>query len=78
MNNVTVWSKDACSYCEMSKNLLQSKGILFEEKKIGYDGISRDDLLKVLPSARSVPQIFIDGNHIGGFQELKKLLDENV
>lgn len=78
MNTVTIWSKDACSYCEMSKNLLQSKGILFEEKKIGYDGISRDDLLKILPSARSVPQIFVDGKHVGGFQELKKLLDENV
>lgn len=76
--NVILWSKSACSYCEMSKNLLQSKGILYEEKKIGYDGVSRDDLLKVLPSARSVPQVFIDGSHIGGFQELKAFLENSV
>ena len=78
MKNVIVWSKSACQYCEMSKSMLQSKGIEFEEKKIGYNGISRDDLLKVLPSARSVPQIFIDGTHIGGFQELKTYLENSI
>ncbi len=73
---VTVWSKDACQFCDMTKSLLESKGISFEEKKIGYNGISRDDLLKVLPSARSVPQVFVDGEHVGGFQELKAFINK--
>lgn len=74
MNKVIVWSKDACANCTSAKSLLESRGIVYEEKKIGYDGISRDDLLAAVPDARSVPQIFINGDHIGGYQELKAVL----
>ena len=65
-----VWSKDMCPYCEQAKMLLKTKGIEFEEKKIGY-GFTKEDLLEAVPTARTVPQIFLDGNLIGGFQELK-------
>ena len=51
--------------------LLQQKGIQFEERKIG-DGYSREDLLEAVPTARTVPQIFLDGELIGGFTELKE------
>jgi glutaredoxin len=67
-----VWSKDACPYCDQAKALLKMKGIEFEERKIGYDGWDRDDLLEAVPNARTVPQIFLDEQLIGGFQELKK------
>lgn len=72
--NVTIWSKPACQYCDMAKSLLKSKGIDFEEKKIG-EGYTRDDLLAVVPMARTVPQIFIDNQLIGGYQELKSYID---
>ena len=69
-----VWSKYHCPYCDQTKALLKQKGIEFEERKIG-DGYTREELLEAVPTARTVPQIFLDGNHIGGFTELKVYLD---
>lgn len=68
-----VWSKDNCSLCVQAKNLLALRGIEYEEKKIG-DGYTKDDLLEAVPTARAVPQIFLDEEYIGGFTELKQRL----
>ena len=72
-----LWSKYFCPYCDQAKALLKSKGIQFEEKKIG-DGYTKEELLEAVPTAKSVPQIFLDGNLVGGFTELKKKLTESV
>jgi glutaredoxin len=72
-----VWSKYHCPYCDQAKALLTSKGIQFEEKKIG-DGYSKEELLEAVPNARSVPQIFLDGELVGGFTELKQKLTESI
>ena len=69
-----VWSKYHCPYCDQAKNLLQARGIQFEEKKIG-DGYSKEELLEAVPNARTVPQIFIDDQLIGGFSELREYLN---
>jgi glutaredoxin len=71
--NAVVWSKDHCPFCEQAKSLLKLKGIEFEEKKIGH-GYTREQLLEAVPDARTVPQIFLDEQLIGGFTELKKHL----
>lgn len=68
-----IWSKYHCSYCDQAKSLLQQKGIVFEERKID-DGWTKEELLEAVPNARSVPQIFIDGEFVGGYNELKKKL----
>jgi glutaredoxin len=73
----TVWSKYHCPYCDQAKALLTQKGISFEERKIG-DGYTREELLEAVPTARTVPQIFLDGELIGGFNELKTKLTESV
>lgn len=73
----TVWSKYHCPYCDQAKALLTSKGIQFEEKKIG-DGYTKEELLEAVPNARTVPQIFLDGELIGGFTELKQKLSEST
>lgn len=65
-----VWSKDHCPYCVQAKTLLEQKGIAFEEKKIG-EGYTKEDLLEAVPTARTVPQIFLDGELVGGFTELR-------
>ena len=65
-----VWSKDSCPYCVQAKNLLAQKNIEFEERKIG-DGWTKEQLLEAVPDARSVPQIFLDGELVGGFTELR-------
>ena len=65
-----VWSKDSCPFCDQAKALLKMKGIEFEERKVGGDW-TKEQLLEAVPTARTVPQIFLDDQHIGGFQELK-------
>jgi glutaredoxin 3 len=70
---VVVWSKYNCTFCDQAKLLLGQKEIAFEERKIG-DGYTKEELLEEVPTARSVPQIIIDGKVIGGFPELKEFL----
>jgi len=72
-----VWSKYHCTFCEQAKALLTQKGIPFEEKKIG-DGYTKEELLEAVPTARTVPQIFLDGELVGGFNELKQKLTESA
>ena len=76
MTKAIVWSKDHCPFCDQAKALLKQKGIEFEEKKIGH-GYSKEDLLEAVPTARTVPQIFLGEELVGGFTELKKRF-ENV
>ena len=71
-----IWSKYNCPYCDQAKAFLKQRGIPFEEKKIG-DGYTKEELLEAVPSARTVPQIFLGEELVGGFTELKKRL-ENV
>lgn len=68
--NVLIWSKDNCSFCEQAKQLLKVRSIPFEERKIGH-GWTKEQLLEDVPTARTVPQIFVDGTLIGGFSEFK-------
>jgi glutaredoxin 3 len=72
-----IWSKYHCPYCDQAKALLTSNGIQFEEKKIG-DGYTKEELLEAVPTARTVPQIFLDGELVGGFTELRQKLTESV
>ena len=66
-----VWSKNHCPYCDQAKNLLKLKGIVYEERNIN-DGWDKEDLMAAVPNARTVPQIFLDDQLIGGFTELRK------
>ena len=66
-----VWSKYHCPYCDQAKSLLKMKGIAFEERNINEDW-TKEQLLEAVPTARTVPQIFLDDQHIGGFTELKQ------
>ena len=69
-----VWSKNHCPYCDQAKALLKMKGIEFEERNINLD-YTREQLLEAVPNARTVPQIFLDGQLIGGFTELRAHLN---
>ena len=75
MSNVIIWSKYNCPYCDQAKALLKQRDVRFEERKIG-DGYTKEELLEAVPTARTVPQIIINGNVIGGFTELRKYIDE--
>ena len=72
-----VWSKEQCPFCDQAKALLKMKGIEFEERKVGGDW-TKEQLLEAVPTARTVPQIFLDDQLIGGFTELRSHLSANV
>ena len=71
--DVIVWSKHNCPFCVRAKHALTDKGIDYEERLIGEDW-SKEQLLEMVPDARSVPQIIIDGNPVGGYNDLLKYL----
>jgi len=71
--DVVVYSKDYCPYCVAAKNLLTQKGVGFEEIDVQNDQAAYDDMLKKVAPRRTVPQIFIGGLGIGGYDDMKKL-----
>lgn len=70
-----IWSKPSCPFCDQAKFLLNAKGIEFEEKIIGKE-YTKEQLLEAVPNARSVPQIFLGEEYVGGFTELKAKFDK--
>ena len=74
MMDVTVYSKDNCPYCVMAKQLLKKSNIAFTEKTIGVD-VTREQLLEVAPNARTAPQITINNQVIGGYNELVSYME---
>lgn len=69
----TVYSKDNCPQCETAKMLLAAKGEQFNVLKLGAD-ITREELLALIPTARTMPQIMKDGQLLGGLSELRSVL----
>ncbi len=69
-----VWSTSTCSFCKQAKNLLEKHNIPYEERLIGSDW-TKEQLLEVVPNARTVPQIFIDENYVGGYTDLVSYLN---
>jgi glutaredoxin 3 len=72
IKNVVVWSRDHCPYCVKAKTLLTIKGIEFEERNISQGPYTREQLLEACPEARTVPQIVINGQVIGGYDRLEE------
>ena len=68
-----VWSKDQCPFCDQAKSLLTSRGIQYEERNVSRDW-TKEQLLEAVPTARTLPQIFLDDAHVGGFNELRQRL----
>ncbi len=70
---VKIYSTGICSYCVRAKNLLGKLGVPFEEVRVDLDRAGLREMLEATNHARSVPQITIDGQPIGGFAELTEL-----
>lgn len=71
--SIIIYSTLSCPYCANAKALLDSKGIRYEEIYVDKDPAKFKEMLAKGDGSRTVPQIFIDGKHIGGFTELKSL-----
>lgn len=74
MRNVLVYSKPNCPYCVQAKRLLKNMHIDFTEKVVGVDA-TREELLEAAPNARTVPQIIINNEVIGGYNELVQYVE---
>lgn len=84
----TIYSKENCPYCVRAKSLLNRLGIEYDEFVIGTSGskllesnqtwATREDLLERAPNARTVPQIWLDGTHVGGYTELAAKMQDHI
>lgn len=73
MKNIEVYTINNCGYCEAAKSLLRSKDLAFKEININGDDAAIQNLI-IKTGHRTMPQIFIDGQFIGGYVELREHL----
>jgi glutaredoxin 3 len=73
MAKVEIYSTMWCGYCARARALLQRKGVAFEDIDVDADGAKRDEMVERAGGRNTVPQIFIDGRHVGGSDELAAL-----
>ena len=70
MARVEIYSRAFCGYCTRAKQLLAAKGVAFEEIDITMGGPRRIEMIERAHGRMTVPQIFIDGRHVGGSDDL--------
>jgi glutaredoxin 3 len=70
---VEIYVRTFCGYCFRAKRLLDSKGIDYKEHEVSYGGPERQEMIERSGGRTTVPQIFIDGRHIGDCNELIEL-----
>ena len=73
MKKVVIYTGPMCNFCSAAKHLLNKKKVSYEEIDIGYDEKKREEMLKKSNGMKTIPQIFIEEKHIGGYVELKAL-----
>jgi glutaredoxin 3 len=73
MAKVEIYTTMLCGYCYRAKKLLQERGAAFTEIDVMTDGKLRDEMRRRAGGRTSVPQIFIDGEHVGGCDDLYAL-----
>ena len=76
MKNVEIYTGPLCAFCDFAKALLDRKGVSYKEIFIGDDTNKMEEMIKKSNGMRTVPQIFIDGQHIGGNDKLQALENE--
>lgn len=70
MKRVTIYTSQSCPYCIKAKQLLDMKGVNYEELRTDESAELADEAVKKSGGIRTVPQIFIDDHHVGGCDEL--------
>ncbi len=77
MKKVTVYMGPSCAFCDAAKKLLVRNNISFEEINIALQEGKMEEMLQKTNGKRTIPQIFFDKNHIGGYVELRELEKNN-
>lgn len=73
MSKVEIYTKGYCPYCHRAKALLQQKGVEYTEFAVDAEPALRDEMIQRANGGYTVPQIFINGQHIGGCDEMYAL-----
>lgn len=76
MNNTIIYSKYNCPYCVQAKKLIESKGHRYKEINIGTD-ITREKFVSTFPDVMTVPFVIINGERVGGYNELTEWYNAN-
>lgn len=73
MKTVEIYTTPTCPYCLAAKQLLRKKGVAYSEIDVSRDPDLRDAMIRRAMGIRTVPQIFIGGQHVGGCDDLHEL-----
>ena len=72
---IEIYGKPMCPFCDKAKRLCETRGFDFIYKSLGTD-YTREELMEQFPNARTVPQIVINGQKIGGYEQFTQYLDD--
>ena len=73
MSQIEIYTTYTCPYCHAAKDLLKRKGVTYSEINVTGDPVARSSMSQRAHGRTSVPQIFIDGRHVGGCDDLYAL-----
>ena len=77
MKNIIIYTGPLCNYCDAAKRLLTRNNIPYKEINIATVEGSRDEMIKKANGKKTIPQIFFDDLHVGGYDEVRALEKEN-
>ena len=77
MKKITMYTGPLCNYCEAAKRLLDRNNLKYEVIDISSGDDIREEMIKKSNGKRTIPQIFFNDYHVGGYQELRELEKEN-
>ena len=77
MKKITIYTGPVCNYCEAAKRLLKRNSASFSEINIAEVDGALDEMLKKANGKKTIPQIFFDDQHIGGYEEIRALEKDN-
>ena len=77
MKSVTIYTGPRCNYCDAAKRLLTRNNAVYKEIDISVVEGAMDEMIKKANGKRTIPQIFFDDQHIGGYDEARALEKEN-
>ena len=77
MKKITIYTGPMCNYCEAAKRLLTRNNAAYSEINIATVDGAMDEMIKKANGKRTIPQIFFDDQHIGGYDEVRTLEKEN-
>ena len=77
MKNIVMYTGPLCNFCDAAKRLFARNKLSYKEIDISTKNDIRDEMIKKANGKRTIPQIFFDDYHVGGYQELRELEKKN-